>query len=158
MRKPTSSFEIEAGSRTLLTAAPESTSPRSHNQVKDLQREINVPSGTTGVTQVIRNVGDATIQGGELEGIFRATENLTLSVDAGYTHGKYDRFTADLDGDGVIDSTDFALQLPRLSPWTWGGSAVYDAHLGAAGTLSSRLSFSHRDKAYYTDDNQGYLN
>jgi iron complex outermembrane recepter protein len=129
-----------------------------HNKVKNLQREINVPSGTTGVTQVIRNVGDATIQGGELEGIFRATQNLTLSVDAGYTHGKYDSFTADLDGDGVIDSKDFALQLPRLSPWTWGGSAMYDAHLGPAGTLSTRVSFSHRDKAYYTDNNQGYLN
>lgn len=128
------------------------------NKVKGLQREINVPSPTTGVTQVIRNVGDATIKGGELEGIFRATPDLILSVDAGYTHGKYDSLTADLDGDGVIDAKDYALQIPRLSPWTWGCSAAYDAHLGSAGTLSGRLSYSHRDKALFTDNNQGYLN
>jgi len=128
------------------------------NKVKGLQREINVPSPTTGVTQVIRNVGDATLKGGELEGIFRATRSLTLSVDAGYTDGKYDSLTVDLSGDGVIDAKDFAIQLPRLSPWTWGGSALYDVRLGAAGTLSTRLSYSHRDKAYYTDNNQGYFN
>jgi iron complex outermembrane receptor protein len=128
------------------------------NKVKGLQREINVPSPTTGVTQVIRNVGDATIKGGELEGIFRATPDLTLSVHAGYTNGEYDSLTADLDGDGVIDAKDYALQIPRLSPWTWGGSAAYDAHLGSAGTLSSRLSYSHRDQALFTDNNRGYLN
>jgi iron complex outermembrane recepter protein len=128
------------------------------NKVKRLQREINLPSPTTGVTQVIRNVGDATLKGGELEGSFRATHNLTLSVDAGYTDGKYDSLTLDLNGDRVIDAKDFAIQLPRLSPWTWGGSAVYDARLGVAGTLSTRVSYSHRDKAYYTDNNQGYFN
>jgi len=128
------------------------------NKVKGLQREINVPSATTGVTQVIRNVGDATIKGGELEGIFRATAALTLSVDIGYTDGKYDRLTADLDGDGVIDAKDYALQIPRLAPWTWGGSAAYETHLGRAGTLFSRLRYSHRDQAFFTYNNQGYLN
>ncbi len=128
------------------------------NKVKGLQREINVPSPKTGVTQVIRNVGDATIRGGELEGTFRATPALTLSVYAGYTHGQYDSIAMDLNGDRKIDAKDYALQVPRLAPWTWGGSAAYDAHLGSAGTLSSRLSYSHRDQAFFTDNNLGYLN
>jgi iron complex outermembrane receptor protein len=132
-----------------------------HNKVKGLQREINVP-GALGVTQVIRNTGDATIDGGELEGAVRVTRKLTLSLNAGYTHGKYDTLKFDLDdpanSTAAPDSADYALQLPRLSPWTWGGSAVYDLPLASAGVLSSRVSFNHRDRAYYTDNNQGFLN
>ena len=43
-----------------------------------------------------------------------------------------------------------ALPVPGTTAQSW--------YLGPAGTLSTRVSFSHRDKAYYTDDNQGYLN
>jgi iron complex outermembrane receptor protein len=132
-----------------------------HNKIKGLQREINVP-GALGVTQVIRNTGDATIVGGELEATVRATRKLTLSLNAGYTHGKYDSLKFDLDGSGDSsvspDSADYALQLPRLSPWTWGGSAVYDLDVARAGVLSSRVSFTHRDRAFYTDNNRGFLN
>jgi iron complex outermembrane receptor protein len=37
-----------------------------HNKIERIQREINTP-GALGVTQVIRNAGDATLRGGELE-------------------------------------------------------------------------------------------
>src|SRR5262249_38691789 len=56
-----------------------------HNKVKGLQREINA-LGALGVTQVIRNTGDATIVGGEAEATVRVARQLTLSLNAGYTH------------------------------------------------------------------------
>ena len=128
-----------------------------HNQIKRIQREINTP-GALGVTQVIRNVGDATIQGGELEARVRVTDGLTLALQAGYTDGEYDSIDFDLNGDALINDADFALELPRLSPWTYGASIVYDLQLGALGELASQLHYNHRDASFYTDNNRGTLN
>ena len=60
----------------------------------------------------------------------------------------------DLDGGG-IGSSDRTLELPRLSPWTYGANVVHDLELG---TLSSRLSYNRRDRAFYTDNNIRFLN
>jgi iron complex outermembrane recepter protein len=128
-----------------------------HNTIERIQREINTP-GALGVTQVIRNVGDATIQGGELEARVRVLSGLTLALQAGYTDGEYDSIDFDLTGDAVIDQADFALELPRLSPWTYGASIIHDLQLGAFGELASQLHFNHRDASFYTDNNRGTLN
>ena len=128
-----------------------------HNTIERIQREINTP-GALGVTQVIRNVGDATIQGGELEARVRVLDGLTLALQAGYTDGEYDSIDFDLTGDGVVDAADFALQLPRLSPWTYGASIIHDLQLGAVGELGTQLHFNHRDASFYTDNNRGTLN
>ena len=123
----------------------------------DIQREINTP-GALGVTQVIRNAGDATIQGGELEARVRVMDSLTFAVQAGYTDGEYDSIDLDLNGDGVINDADFALELPRLSPWTYGASILHDLQLGSLGELASQVHFNHRDASFYTDNNRGTLN
>jgi len=128
-----------------------------HNKVDRIQREINTP-GALGVTQIIRNVGDATLRGAELEGRVRVTSGLTLSLQAGYTDGKYDSVNFDLTGDGLINAADEALELPRLAPWTYGGSVDYQTGLGALGVLTSRMSFNHRDASFFTDNNRGTLN
>jgi iron complex outermembrane recepter protein len=128
-----------------------------HNTIERIQREINTP-GALGVTQVIRNVGDATIQGGELEARVRVLDGLTFALQAGYTDGEYDSIDFDLTGDAVINEADFALELPRLSPWTYGASIIHDLQLGAFGELASQLHFNHRDASFYTDNNRGTLN
>jgi iron complex outermembrane recepter protein len=128
-----------------------------HNTIERIQREINTP-GALGVTQVIRNVGDATIQGGELEARVRVTDGLTFALQAGYSDGEYDSIDFDLTADGVINEADFALELPRLSPWTYGASIIHDLKLGAFGELASQLHFNHRDASFYTDNNRGTLN
>jgi iron complex outermembrane receptor protein len=128
-----------------------------HNTIERIQREINTP-GALGVTQVIRNVGDATIQGGELEARVRVLDGLTLALQAGYTDGEYDSIDFDLTGDAVINQADFALELPRLSPWTFGASIIHDLQLGSFGELACQLHFNHRDASFYTDNNRGTLN
>ena len=140
-----------AGGRVRLNAA------LFHNTIERIQREINTP-GALGVTQVIRNVGDATIQGGELEARVRVLDGLTLALQAGYTDGEYDSIDFDLTGDALINEADFALELPRLSPWTYGASIIHDLQLGAFGELASQLNFNHRDASFYTDNNRGTLN
>jgi iron complex outermembrane receptor protein len=128
-----------------------------YNQIEDIQREINTP-GALGVTQVIRNVGDATIQGGEIEARVRVMDSLTVAVQAGYTDGEYDSLDFDLNGDSVINDADFALELPRLSPWTYGASIMHELQLGSLGELASQVHFNHRDASFYTDNNRGTLN
>lgn len=128
-----------------------------HNRIDSIQREVNTP-GVLGVTQIIRNVGDATLRGMEIEGRLRMTHDLVLSMQAGFVHGEFESVTFDLNGDGRVDAADSAVKLPRLAPWTYGGSALYDQPLGAFGQLTFRVSFNHRDAAFFTDNNLGRLN
>ncbi|MGQ2936386.1 MAG: TonB-dependent receptor, partial [Sphingopyxis sp.] len=127
-----------------------------YNRIKDLQREIVLP-GPLGASQVIRNTADATIKGIEAEGLFFILPNLALSGQVGYVDGQYRNVQFDLSGDGVINGVDRRLKLPRLSPWTYGAGLTYDQRLGSLGTATARVSYNHRDKAAFTDNNQGFL-
>ncbi|KGB56300.1 TonB-dependent receptor precursor [Sphingopyxis sp. LC81] len=127
-----------------------------YNRIKDLQREIVLP-GPLGASQVIRNTADATIKGIEAEGLFFILPNLALSGQVGYVDGQYRNVQFDLSGDGVIDGVDRELKLPRLSPWTYGAGLTYDQRLGSFGTATARVSYNHRDKAAFTDNNRGFL-
>jgi iron complex outermembrane receptor protein len=127
-----------------------------YNRVKDLQREIALP-GPLGASQVIRNTADATIKGIEAEAQVRLRSNLVLTAQFGYVDGQYRNVAYDLTGDGIINAADRALALPRLSPWTYGAGVIYDHSLGGLGTATARVSYDHRDKSYFTDNNQGFL-
>ena len=127
-----------------------------HNEIDDMQRETNLP-GPSGVQQVIVNAGDATIQGAEIEARFNITDTFLVQLQAGYTNGEYDRLTADISGDTLVTAADYALEIPRLAPWTYGVSFLHDLEMNF-GTLSSRVSYNHRDANFYTDNNRGVLN
>lgn len=128
-----------------------------HNTISGMQRETNVPETGSGVQQVIVNAGDATVYGAELEARFSITDRLVVTGQVGYSHGEYEEVTADLNGDGLAgNAPDLALEIPRLAPWSYGVSLVYDQPL-AGGVISSRVGYSHRDAAFYSDNNLGVL-
>lgn len=129
-----------------------------HNTIEDMQREENRSDAISGVVQLIRNTADATIQGAEFEMTAGLSDSLLLSMNAGYVDGSYDEIWSDISGDGVVNDIDKSLEIPRLAPWTYGLGLVHDLELGAAGTLTSRINYNHRDAAPYTDDNRGMLN
>jgi iron complex outermembrane receptor protein len=144
-----------------------------HTEIGDMQREVNLP-GPLGVTQFIRNTADATLQGFELEGQFTVTDSLFVSAFAGYTDGDYDKVSLDLTCNGLdidpgpgvvlhpscngVGPDDLELDIPRVAPWSYGIGLIHEMPLGGFGTLTSRLDFSHRDEAAYTDNNLGVLN
>jgi iron complex outermembrane receptor protein len=144
-----------------------------HNEIEAMQRETNVPDPTgSGVQQVIVNAGTANILGAEMEARFNLTDTFMVQVQAGYTDGEYDTVTADLDGLLLDCATqtpfgtapalsvgpcDAALEIPRLTPWTYGVSLFHDLSI-MGGELSSRVSYNHRDANFYTDNNRGVLN
>ena len=126
------------------------------NDIEDMLREIITP-GVAGAVQVIRNTAEVTIRGFEVETLFWASQNLVINFFVGYTDGEYDKVVFDLNGDGLVNGLDEDLDIPRLSPWTYGAGFVYTRQVPRLGIASARLNFNHRDKAASTDNNIGQL-
>ncbi len=126
------------------------------NKIDDLQREVNLPDPAAGVVQIIQNTADATIHGFDAEASIALSDNLFLRALMGYVDGSYDEVRFDISGDGVIDNQDLQLDLPRLSPWSYGGELIYERET-AWGQLTVQASGHRRDPAAYTDSNAGQL-
>jgi iron complex outermembrane receptor protein len=125
-------------------------------EVDDMQREVNVPSASSGLAQSVYNTADARIRGGEIELTANPIAGLTLAAQAGLTDADYRRIFFDLTGDGAIDAADLALDLPRAPEWTLGGSLQYETRVRGADTLSANVFFQHRGRYAYTDNNWGF--
>ena len=126
-------------------------------QVDDMQREINLPDPVSGVIQLIRNTADAEIFGVELDGVFALGDNTVLMASLGYIDPKYTAVRFDLNGDGVVDGKDKALELPRAAELTWSIGLTHDADVGDWGFMTARINYAHRDESSYTDNNLGFI-
>lgn len=124
--------------------------------VRNLQREINVPSQTAGLAQSVYNTADARIRGVELDGEVALTGSLKLTGNLGYLDARYTHVFYDISGDGAIGAADLALDLPRAPQWTWGAGAQWSAPVSGKATLHAQVNFEHRSKYAYTDNNWGF--
>ncbi|MEM1191226.1 MAG: TonB-dependent receptor [Pseudomonadota bacterium] len=148
------SFELgykSAGSWGKLNAAV------FYNTVDDMQREVNLPDVTSGVVQIIDNTADATLWGFEVDGAFSISEAVVVLASLGYIDASYDSVAFDLNGDGVADSADKNLDLPRAPELTYSVGLTYDFDLGSWGYASARVSYAYRDEVAYTDNNLGTI-
>jgi iron complex outermembrane receptor protein len=126
------------------------------NEIDDMQRELNLSDPVVGVVQLIRNTADSEIRGFDAEITAAATDNLIFKASVGYVDGEYKTVRFDLNGDGVIDDLDKALDIPRLAPWSYGAEVIYATDL-SWGSLTAQASGYHRDDQAYTDNNLGQL-
>ncbi len=160
------SFEVgfkaqPAGGKAVINAA------FFYQEIKNMQREINIADDTAGVVQLIRNTADAHIMGFEIETQIFLTDNLMFTGNLGHLDGEYDEVLFNLNSDfidlngngtqqqnepGIIDERDLALAIPRLSPWTYGAGFIY-----TMGPATARFNWGHRDDNAYTDNNLGIL-
>jgi iron complex outermembrane receptor protein len=127
-----------------------------YNELSDLQREINLSDPFVGVIQIIRNTSDATITGFDFELSASLSDHLFMRTSYGYVDGGYDEVRFDLNGDGMINSADRNLSLPRLAPHSYGAELIYSRETGI-GTFSAQVAGYHRDANAYTDNNRGQL-
>lgn len=125
-------------------------------EVDSLQREINVPSLTSGLAQYVYNTADARIRGFEVEAAVNPVDGLRLSAALGHIDARYTRVVFDINSDGAINRLDRKLDLPRAPKWTWNLGAQYDRGLGEWATLTLRADFQHRSRFAYTDNNWGF--
>ncbi len=126
-------------------------------EIEDMQREVNVTSPTSGVSQFILNTADAEIYGVEMEATYRLFENVLLQANVGVIDASYENVSADISGDGVVDAQDLALAIPRVPENTYGVGIIWDVELGGAGYLTLRSNFQHKDEFAYTDNNLGFV-
>lgn len=128
-----------------------------YNMIDDMQREINFPVEGLGVVQLITNTADVETYGFEFDGLFAIMENLLLTGSVGYVNPEYAKVKHDLNLDGRVDGKDEALELPRAAKWTYSVGLTHDTGAADWGRMTSRISYSYRDKSYFSDDNRGYL-
>ena len=126
--------------------------------IDDVQRIITLPTSRPPslIHQVILNTADVEAFGFELDGLLAVTENFFLLGSVGYVDPEYTKIKYDLNQDGVLDTQDLALELPRAAKLTWSVGATHSTGLANWGKITSRASYSYRDKSYLTDDNLGY--
>jgi iron complex outermembrane receptor protein len=149
------SFEIgyksELAGRGRLNAAVFYTS------ISDMQREVNQADPFAGVVQVIKNTADAEIYGFEIDGTFALGGDTVLLASLGWVDPSYTTVRFDLNGDGVIDGKDEALELPRAAEWTYSIGLNHDWLFDSGSAVSFRVNYAYRDNSFYTDNNLGYL-
>lgn len=127
------------------------------NKVEDMQREVNISSPTSGVSQFILNTADADISGVEAEATFRLLDNVLLLANIGLIDAAYEDVRADISGDGVADATDEDLKIPRVPESTYGFGVIWDIDLASSGYLTLRSNFQHKDAFAYSDNNLGWV-
>ncbi|PLW69334.1 TonB-dependent receptor [Pseudohalioglobus lutimaris] len=128
-----------------------------YTDIGDMQREVNLADATSGVVQIIDNTADATIWGLEVDGTFRLGDNLLLLASVGYIDASYDTVRFDLNGDGVVDSKDKDLDVPRAPEWTYSVGMTYDMDIGSWGYATARINYAYRDETAFTDNNRGFI-
>ncbi|MEO8723719.1 MAG: TonB-dependent receptor [Sphingobium sp.] len=112
-------------------------------------------SQLVGITVALANAPKARIMGAELELEARPTENLHLTVNAGYLDAKFRKFTntpTTPTGSGVpIDLRGF--ELPNVPRWNVSAGANYTAPSIAGLVPSIGVQYVWRDRVYFTEFN-----
>lgn len=126
------------------------------SDVRDLQREVNVASLTSGLAQSIFNTADARISGGEAEASLWLGRT-RLNANVGHIVAGYRNVRFDISGDGAVGPADVELQLPRVPKWTFGGEIVHSVGGYGSSSLLVRIAYQHRDRYAWTDSNFGWV-
>ena len=89
------------------------------------------------------NIGDARIRGFEAELMTRPVDGLQISANVGYTHFKYLRLLANVQG-LTLDSPN-----QRVPDWNASGSIQYDWNLDNGGRITPRVDVSYRSRIFF---------
>ena len=129
-----------------------------HNEIDDIQREVNTPDPDVIVLQGTINAGDATIKGVELDFAALLTENFYIDGTVGYMDGRYTSKNPMWAGinPGTGDPW-LGDELPRLAPWSFGLGANYDIPLRNLSQINLRADYGWRDRNAYNDSNTEFF-
>ena len=96
------------------------------------------------------------MSGLEIDLVYLLQDDLAINFSLGTLDAEYDKVTFDISGDGVIDSIDANLKLPRAADITYSIGLVKDFNF-KAWEASARASYSYRDEIAYNDNNLGMI-
>ena len=131
-----------------------------HNDIKDIQRELNIGDADVIVLQATINAGDVTIQGLEVDFVALLTDTFSINASLGIQDGEYDSIDpfvpaleAALEAATGVPQTVIGDELPRLAPNNYSVGFSWDIPTASLGTFNVRSSYSYRDENPYNDSN-----
>ncbi len=136
-----------------------------HNEITDMQRELNMPDSQVIVLQATVNAGDVTITGVEADIVAMLGDNFSINLSAGFQDGKYDKkdpfvlaLTDLLRGIGAIGPTANVIgdELPRLAPSNYSAGFSWDIPLSSS-LINVMANYSWREKHPYDDANSQFF-
>ncbi|MFQ5983525.1 MAG: TonB-dependent receptor domain-containing protein, partial [Woeseiaceae bacterium] len=95
------------------------------------------------------NAAEITVSGVELDATWLATDDFTLRGNLGWLDAEFDKFEADTDFDGVIDTNLKDNPVGRAPELTWSLFALYEQDLGG-GRLTWAADVNYEDEAVFT--------
>ncbi len=131
------------------------------NEVKDMQRELNIPDPLVIVLQATITAGDVTLKGIEADFVALLTDNFSINLSYGWQDGEYDSlnpfvpaFEAALRQAGVYGPDDVLIgpDLPRLAPTNYSVGFSWDIPVGT-GLVNVAANHSFREGHPYNDSN-----
>ncbi|NIQ95902.1 MAG: TonB-dependent receptor, partial [Desulfuromonadales bacterium] len=123
-----------------------------HNEIDDMQRELNIGDPDVIVLQATINAGDVTIQGIEADFAALLTENFSINASVGVQDGEYDSIDpfvtileALLEQATGQPTTVIGPELPRLAPTNYSFGFSWDIPAGNLGLFNLASSYSYRE-------------
>lgn len=106
------------------------------------------PTVTGGIASFVDNAGSSTIQGVELEGGARLTDNLSMTFGIGYTDAQFNEFRTNTVVSGVLVPIDLSATAVFQNTPEWNGNVAftYRRNLGARGSMDATLTTSYRSE------------
>lgn len=135
------------------------------NEIKDMQRELNMGDPQVIVLQATINAGDVTIKGAEVDFVALVSDNFSVNLSYGWQDGEYDSFDpfvpafeAQLRLLGALGPNDVLIgsELPRLAPTNYSVGFSWDIPL-SAGLLNLMANHSFRERHPYNDSNTEFF-
>ncbi|MGB0692228.1 MAG: TonB-dependent receptor [Pseudomonadales bacterium] len=113
--------------------------------------QINASSDVVATSSTKANLGDATIQGLEIEMLTLVNENFTLGANIGYLDDEIDSLKGVLVSNTVVigENND----LPNTPDWTLSLMAKYEMQLSSGASINLRADFAMKDDYYSRAEN-----
>ncbi|MGI9223825.1 MAG: TonB-dependent receptor [Woeseiaceae bacterium] len=116
-----------------------------HNDISDIQRELNLPDPAVVVLQGTINAGDVVIKGIETDLVALITDNFSVTAAVGLQDGRY----TDVNPDFASFLGD---ELPRLAPSNAALGFSWDIPMGG-GLINLSGQYTVRESNFYNDSN-----
>ena len=135
------------------------------NEIKDMQRELNIGDPQVIVLQATINAGDVTIKGFEADFVALLTDTFSVNMSYGWQDGEYDSFNPFVPAfegllrlAGVLGPDDVLIgsELPRLAPTNYSVGFSWDIPLGS-GLINLMANHSFRERHPYNDANDQFF-
>ncbi len=131
-------------------------------EVTDIQLDRNVPGGPTGFRTIFQNATTQDGTGVEIEALWAATEQFTLSASVAYQDTEFGSFlAADPTNEGNVGGlvlSDLAGNNARQAPeWAWNVRGAYDVPLNNSALLTLSVDVSFKDDIFFSEFNNELL-